>query len=729
MNESPVDLSSCEAEPIHLPGAIQPHGVLVAVREPELGIVQVSANARDVLGDAVSQGRSLGELIGRAATEAVSRALGSDDLTLANPLRLDVCGRSFDGVLHRNGTVAILELEPISVPEPIVDRPFRHAVIRLQRVRTVADLCVVAATQLRLLTGFDRVMVYRFHGDGHGEVVAEDMAHEMEPLLGHHYPAADVPRQARQLYALNPIRVIPDARYTAVLLVSRKEMGGDVALDLTFASLRGVSPVHLEYLANMGVRASMSVSLMRGDKLWGLLACHHRGPHHVPFAVRSACEVLGRLVSLQIDALEEAETRAQRDVLRGGESVILDAMRAAPDGWASGLLTRPEALLRVVNATGAALIDESGIRTAGDVPSIQEIAGLETWLSSGRGGVFATHALGRERPSSDSYRSVASGLLAVRVAKPRPAYILWFRHEILRTTTWGGNPAKPTTSSGDGRLRPRQSFAAWKEIVRGTSTPWTPAEIEIAEDTARRAIEVDLEQQIVRAEQAVRARDDLVAVVSHDLKNPVNVIHLATGLLRRQIHEGAPALATLGRVDRAVLRMRALITDLLDLAKIEAGRFHVAPEPCEVRALIDDALALQEPVAEERSVRLESSAAEESVRVLADRDRMFQVLGNLLGNAIKFSPRGGVVRVATSTAGGFTRFEVRDEGAGLPPNLLAHVFDRYWQATVARSGQGSGLGLYIARGLVEAHGGRIWVDSTVGVGSTFCFTVPSAPAG
>jgi chemotaxis family two-component system sensor kinase Cph1 len=642
-----------------------------------------------------------------------------------------VCGRSFDGVLHRNGTVTILELEPIRAPEPVVDRPFRDAVIRLQRVRTVADLCVVAASQLRTLTGFDRVMVYRFHGDGHGEVVAEDRAREMEPLLGHHYPAADIPRQARQLYTLNPIRVIPDARYTPVPLVGRRDMGGDVTLDLTFASLRGVSPVHLEYLANMGVAASMSVSLMRGERLWGLLACHHRAPHHVPFVVRSACEVIGRIVSLQIDAFEEAERCAQRDVLRGGESAILDAMRAAPTGWAAGLLTRPEALLRVVNATGAALIDENGIRTAGDVPSIPEIASLGSWLSSGRGVVFATHALGREAPSSDAYRSVASGLLAVRVAKPHPAYILWFRHEILRTATWGGNPAKPVTPSENGRLRPRQSFAAWKEIVRGTSTPWTSAEIEIAQDIARRAIEVDLEQQIVRAEQAVRARDDLMAVVSHDLKNPVNIIHLATGLVRHQLNEATPtaALATLGRVDRAVLRMKALITDLLDLGKIEAGRFQVAPEPCEVRTLIDEALALQEPVAQERSVRLESSAAEEGMRVLADRDRMFQVLGNLLSNAIKFSPRDGVVRVATRTADGFTRFEVHDEGAGLAPNLLGHVFDRYWQATVARSGQGSGLGLYIAKGLVEAHGGRIWVESTVGVGSTFCFTVPSAPAG
>jgi chemotaxis family two-component system sensor kinase Cph1 len=401
-------------------------------------------------------------------------------------------------------------------------------------------------------------------------------------------------------------------------------------------------------------------------------------------------------------------------------------MRGAPAGWTAGLLARPEALLGVVNATGAALIDENGVRTVGDVPTIPEIAALGAWLSSGLDGVFATHTLGREAPS-DSYRSVASGLLAVRVAKPRPAHILWFRQEVLRTATWGGDPAKPVTPAPkDGRLRPRQSFAAWKELVRGTSIPWTSAEIEIAQDVARRAIEIDLEQQIARAEEAVRARDDLVAVVSHDLKNPVNVILLAIRLLRTQLHEPAPgaALATLVRLDRAALGMTALITDLLDLAKIEAGRFQVLPAPCEVRALVADAATLLEPGADERSVRLETSGVE-NASVFADRDRMFQVLGNLVGNAIKFSPRGGVVRIATTTAKGFTRFEVRDEGPGIASNLVPHVFDRYWQGMLTRTGQGSGLGLYIAKGLVEAHGGRIWVESSVGIGSTFYFTVPS----
>ncbi len=246
----------------------------------------------------------------------------------------------------------------------------------------------------------------------------------------------------------------------------------------------------------------------------------------------------------------------------------------------------------------------------------------------------------------------------------------------------------------------------------------------MGEDVARRAVEVDLGEQIALAARAVRTRDDVVAVVSHDLKNPLNVIQLATRFVRAQIVGGEDPLATLDRIDRAAHRMGVLITDLLDLAKIEAGRFHVMPTPCAARALVADAITLQKPIAAERGVRLESAEVED-VSILVDQDRMFQVLANLLSNAIKFTPKEGQVSISSRTAGGFTRFMVHDDGPGMAPYVVDRVFDRYWQAPTSAVRQGSGLGLYIAKGLIEAHGGRIWAESVAGAGSTFFFTVPS----
>ena len=719
-----VALASCETEPIHIPGSIQAHGMLLAFSEPDLVVTHASSNVAALLGVSMENvlAYPLIDVLGAPAAERIALALRADDLVLENPLEIVVGDHSFDGVVHRNGSTAILELEP-NPTKPPGDRLLRDAVTRLQRAQTFEALCVAAAEQVRSITGFDRVMVYRFHFDGHGEVVAEARANGMDPFLGQHFPASDIPRQARQLYSLNPIRLIPDAGYVAAALLAHPTSEPPKPLDLTFAMLRGVSPIHLEYLANMGVAASMSISLMRGDKLWGLLACHHSKPNYLPFVVRSACEVVSKVVSFQIDALEERATRLERQALRGGTSVLVEAMRNAPDGWAAALLGRSEELLQIVRATGVAVIDDAGVRTIGDVPTTAEIAAIAAWLEAGRGGVFATDALGRHHQAASVYTSVASGLLAVRLPEPRNAHVMWFRQEQLRTVTWGGDPTKPVTVGREGeRLHPRASFAAWKEIVRGTSTPWTRAEIEIAEDLSRRAIEIDLERQITRAERAVRSRDDLLAVVSHDLKDPLNVIQMASQLARLQVKDAA-ALATLERIDRATTRMRVLISDLLDLSKIEAGRFQIHLGRFEVRALVADAVSLQTQIAETKSVWLDSSDVED-ILLVADRDRLFQVLTNLLGNAIKFSPDGSDIKISAQHVDGFVRFDVRDKGAGISPNLLPHVFDRYWQAPRSRAREGSGLGLFIAKGLVDAHGGRISVDSHVGEGSTFTFTVP-----
>ncbi len=725
MTQGSVDVSACDVEPIHVPGAIQPHGLLLALVEPALTVTHVSANLLEVLGVSVERalGRPVAEVIGHDAARALERALEALDLRAADSLPLEIRGRAFEGVLHRNGVAAILELEHTAPALHPGDRALRNAIFGLQRADNIDALCAVAAERVRDLSGFDRVMAYRFHADGHGEVVAEARARDVDSFLGLHFPASDIPRQARQLYRLNPIRVIPDAQFTPVPLLGASSIEGAAPLDLTFAHLRAVSPVHLEYLANMGVRASMSVSLMRGDQLWGLLACHHEQPHALPFSVRSACEVVGRLVSLQIEALEEVARGEQRRALRGGCAAVVETMRSAPEGWATALLAYPESLLRAVNATGAALLDANGVTTTGEVPSMADIAALATWLARRRGGSFATSALSLEFPPAIGYRDIASGLLAVRIPKPQGAHILWFRHERVRTVSWAGDPSKPAARE-DGRLHPRHSFSAWKEVVRGTSVPWSAAEVEVGEDVARHAVEADLGEQVAVAELAVRTRDDVVAVVSHDLKNPLNTIRLATQLARARAKDAA-LVTTLGRIDRAARTMEVLITDLLDLAKIEAGRFQVILAPCDARALVTDALALLKNDADAKRIRLESHDVED-VTIAADLDRMCQVLANLLGNAIKFTPKGGLVSVSTRTAAGFTCVSVSDSGPGIDPHVLPHVFDRYWQAPTAAARAGSGLGLFIAKGLVEAQGGRIRVESVLGAGSTFSFTVPFA---
>ena len=608
--------------------------------------------------------------------------------------------------------------------------PFRPALMRIQRVSTLAELADVVVQQMRRVTGFERVMFYRFHEDGHGSVDAEAKEPALEPYLGLHYPASDIPAQARQLYLKNWLRLIFDARATPARIVptDRADTGGP--LDLSFSVLRSVSPIHLEYMANMGVRASMSISLIVRDRLWGLISClNHTGPRRVSHEMRAACEFLGRLTSLQIDALEDRELLALRASRRATEDALADAMResAAEESVLAVLLAHPKELMGLVGAEGAAWVSAGEPVTCGRTPPpplIQEIAAWVEEREASR--PFSTASLGALFPRALAASDVASGLLTFALPGAPQRRLLWFRPEIIKTVNWGGDPTKPVAADSGERLRPRHSFALWREEVRLHSHPWTASDLEAADELRRRAIEVDLERRLLSEQRAVRARDDLIAVVSHDLKNPLSAILMQAELMLKRASVGSEETLHLLRVGverirRSATHMKALIEDLLDLARIEAQRFALHLQSVESRVLLDEALLAASPLAEAKRITLAVELID-SPRLEADPERIFRVLSNLLGNAIKFTPEGGTITVRAEPRGDELLITVIDTGPGIAADHLPHVFERYWKARPA-SQAGAGLGLYIAKGIVEAHGGRIWAESSAG-GARLIFTLP-----
>jgi chemotaxis family two-component system sensor kinase Cph1 len=723
------DLTSCDREPIHIPGAIQPHGVLLALHEPELTITQVSENVADHFGRRVEDvlTRPLASLLDDASVAEVRVALGHHGSDV-NPLRLAGCGKHWTGVVHRHEGAVIVEFERAcdAAAEQDVQRALRRVLTGLQSVDSLPELCQGIVEQVRYMTGFERVVLYRFDEEGHGHVDAEAKEAALDPYLGLHYPASDIPSQARQLYLRNWTRLIPDARYTPSRLRPALRSDTGVPLDLSFAVLRSVSPIHLEYLANMGVRAAMSISLVVRDRLWGLISClNHTQPRHIEYALSSACEVLGRLASLQIAALEQREAAESRAARRGTQSVLTDAMRDS-ENLLEGLLARPAELLSLVDATGAAVASAGTCLTCGDTPDRTLIAALVEWLDARESGQpFATGSLPALFPAATRANEVASGLLTFALPGTPTRRLLWFRPEMPSTVHWGGDPRKPVETDDRMRIHPRRSFALWKEEVRLRSSPWNASAIEAAQDLRRSAVEVDLEHQLVREQLAVRARDDLVAVVSHDLKNPLGVIQMQIALLLnvfgRDDEPSNRLRASAERIQRSVDRMNALIHDLLDLAKIEAGRFVVRCQPEASDDMLEEALIVLRPLAETKRIKI-THELRGAARVQADRERIFQVLSNLIGNAIKFTPEGGRIDVRTRREDGEVLFTVADTGPGIPEEQLSNVFNRYWQEHRA-SREGSGLGLYIAKGIVEAHGGRIWAENRPGSGAQFKFAL------
>lgn len=489
---TPIDLDNCAREPIHIPGSVQPRGVLAVVREPDFEIRQVSANVTDLLGVAVDDvlGRHLSSLIGAEQAERVQQSASAfGDLRQRNPLELEltVDGRTrpFDALLHREpGGVLLVELEiaygerPFSFPNTY--QAVRNSVEELNRANSMADLYDTTARAVRDLTGFDRVMVYRYDRDYNGEVVAECKRDDLNSFLGLHYPASDIPAQARAMYEKNWLRLISDVDYTPAPLVPTVDPAVGTPQDLTHATLRSVSPIHIEYLQNMGVRASMSISLLRHGKLWGLIACHHyAGPHLPPYGARAAAEFLGSTLSLRlIDRFDDDQLR-ERLAAQSMLAHVTAATLNENESVATALLRSPS-LLDLLPAAGVAVNVGGEYHELGSVPPAKTVAGVAAWARRADDEIASTECLSEELPDLD--RRDAAGALALNL--PDEQYVIWFREEALRAVDWGGDPHNKAIAvqEGDGvRLSPRKSFERWREVVDKRGEPWSPIQIETAD--------------------------------------------------------------------------------------------------------------------------------------------------------------------------------------------------------------------------------------------------------
>nr|WP_294520640.1 EAL domain-containing protein [uncultured Rhodopila sp.] len=508
-----IDYSICEQEPIHIPGAIQPNGAVIAALADSLVVTHASANLAAFLGQPAAAlfGKPLAQAIGDAACRALQEA-ASPDWTSNGSLPAIASPDGSDLTLHayRSGRFVCIDIEPhfAGLPPASPATLVRSVLETFRHAGTRHELCDLAVRGLKALVGYDRVIAYRFHPDGHGEVIAEAREEHLDPYFGLHYPAGDIPPQARALYLRQRVGAVANSRYVPVPLLADPALGDETSLDLTRSALRSISPTHLEYMRNMNTAASLTVALPHGPELWGMLVCHHTTPRTAGPEQRAIAEMIGQVTSLLLSSLGDAEYASQR-LARTITLKHLTQKIAAPGPLPEAITAAAADMLALVDATGALVRIGGSTFPLGVTPppgaAEQALAVLRT---AARGDDVAVDDLGLRHPELEACIAAGSGALLLPLGSGSDDAILWFRAEMSQTLAWGGNPnLPPRVEPGTGRISPRTSFAAWIATVNGRSAPWSEADISLARE-ARRAIE---------AEQVYRIKAELARLRDYDV--------------------------------------------------------------------------------------------------------------------------------------------------------------------------------------------------------------------
>jgi light-regulated signal transduction histidine kinase (bacteriophytochrome) len=562
----PVDLSNCDREPIHRPGNIQGFGALLAV--DQMGIIRhASANLADFLGIAADRalGRPAGAFIApglcRTLRQRAEAATAAGTVERLFATRLQDGGQPFDLALHVSNGLLVIELEPpVATDAEEPSAMLRQLTAELDRAGGFVDFARAGAQHLGSLLGYDRAMVYRFDEDESGEVIAEVVRPGLGSFLGQRYPAGDIPRQARTLYLRNWIRMIADVDGVPMPVLGE----GARQLDLSLAGLRAVSPIHLEYLRNMGVSASLSVSIIIQGRLWGLLACHHYSPRRVGCRRRAAAELFGQVFALVLQSRERRDEAERAATARGVQDRVL-ARIAGTDQSVDGIAALLPEIVATLGADGAGLSIQGQVRLWGEAPGADAFAALLAELrQSGSSEIVAIEAVAARHKSTPAWGRPAwdkdvAGILAVPLSAAPRDYLVFFRRELARTIVWAGAPAKTVGPLGD-RLTPRKSFEAWQEVVRGRSAPWTQLDHRIAEGLRLALSEVVLRQAHRALEERREAGEKqklLIAELNHRVRNILALIAALVAQTRGAMTSGSAGQAMLA-IDRLEGRVQAL---------------------------------------------------------------------------------------------------------------------------------------------------------------------------
>lgn len=483
------DAEFCGRVPLHQTNLVQPHGYLLVVEKERLDILQASENVGELLGKPVKEviHTRLQNYIPAGQAEKMQQQFTAT-VSGRLPFLLSFSAGNHLAVIKQQQSYFILEIEK-EMRSAGTDDSFikvyqdvKYVMGALEEAKTTEETCRMAAEELKKISGFDKVMIYRFDENWNGDVIAEVMEEGMDSYLGLKFPASDIPKQARELYKKMPYRLIPNVDYEPVKLYPVINPATNVFTDLSDSNLRSVAGVHLEYLKNMNVAASMSTRILKDDRLWGLIACHHRTAKHLSFEMCAVFELLSSMISTRISAMQNQDVFQYRTAMQQLHTQLVETVYQEDD-LLSGLDKNREELLKLLTADGIAVVMDKNVETFGTVPKNSEITELILWLqSSNANKLYHQPALSSVYEPAEAFVKKASGMLALPIQVEKGHFILAFRPEAAARVNWGGNPSETIHFEADGKkYHPRASFQLWQQEVTKTSVPWKPEELEVAE--------------------------------------------------------------------------------------------------------------------------------------------------------------------------------------------------------------------------------------------------------
>ena len=749
-HEAPT-LANCEDEKLHFIESVQSFGFLLAIN-PESKIVEVvSENIGQLFKKEIVPGKTLAtELIAIPSPEAHTFSTIYADVKskglrhayqwkfVENSLHIKDWDKEGSGVVFESNGLLVIEFEPSPqlsyeaaqkwLP---VDTDIRTLLPNLQNCKSVMDVADSIAAVFKSYIGFESVMIYRFDETFCGEVIGEAKERDTRSFKGLVFPTSDIPSQARELYKLNRVRCVFDTEEAPVSLLPTIANNNRIPLDLSMSMVRSVSPMHLQYMRNMGVRSSFSVSLMFEDRLWGLIACHNAEPLYIDQKKRLVCESLGHMYAWQLHTKSLHEKKEQFQQRQRTLNSVVHKLTTYSNPL-EAISSKEKELLDVTDTCGLAVITPSGNYTVGRTPSESVIEILLEKFSDKKSELaVAVSKLGDDITETLDLNGVR-GIYISCVSPALGYYTIWFREQRDKLIRWAG---KDAASKDIGKsLTPRHSFDLYLQSIADESTAWSDDDKLIIEGFDHLfipyalSLKTSLDKQIVKLEELDKAKDHFLASISHELRSPLNSIVGWTDLALMDVTNVERMTDALGVIKRAASTQASLINDILDLSRIISGTMKLSTHTLKIASSISEVAKSFEAGFTSKKIQLSLNFDSENTQILGDELRIKQVVSNLLSNALKFTQKGGMVLVSGARDHSNYVFTVRDNGKGMTKEQLAHVFERFYQGMNEHNRHGLGLGLSIVKNLIEMHGGTIVADSDgLNSGTTFSVSLPIAP--